>query len=158
MKNNLLLALSAALISSALNAAPAPVVMNGLPMTIEHVTQPGTSNVKSLSLVQLNKIDASWNVICNYKTTEINNGVYPLIVQLSGSFYGNYNPRVVVDGKAPLYWGSDELQVEFYQPSGVIELNGMYVLGMQDASMNFRNVDGSGDLTLTNCTAVYNQE
>ncbi len=136
--------------------APAPVQINGLPLTIAHPTQPGMSNIKSVSLDQLTALDAPWDISCHYQIDETEGGKLPVIMQLYGYFYGNYTPEIIVDGKnfGELFF---PLTAVLNQKSGVIEFTNIFVYQSdQPPFLSFRNIDGTGNVTLTSCTAVYN--
>lgn len=132
-----------------------PVYLPGLPLVINHSVVPGQGNTKTVSLSQFVNSPAVWNVTCNYVATETGKGQLPISILIdSEGGWGNYPSSIYVDGN---YAGSDSAQATLNNKSGTIEYTNLYDYKFDGATpyLEFTNVDGTGNVTLTQCVATY---
>lgn len=132
-----------------------PVNLAGLPLAINHSTEPGSSTTKTINLSQLAKYSSDWNITCNYSATETGNGRLPIFVVLQEQYYANYDPQVFVDGKYVGDVDSNPIRTTVNNKSGTIEYTNVFVYRYSQPELVINNFDGTGNLTITQCIANY---
>lgn len=147
-----------ALFSTAYAASTMPILIKGLPIEYKHPTVPGEGVTQLINLTQLNFMDAPWTVTCQYQTHENGKGTLPISILGTGQYYGNYFSQMYIDDQ---YAGPADLltpsQAVLTKETGVIKFTGVYtyryVHPSNPAGILLTNIDGTGDFTITSCSA-----
>lgn len=147
--------------TSAFAVPTLPILINGLPIEFNHPTVPGTGVTKLINMSQLGFKDAPWTVSCQYQTHETGKGTLPITILGQGQYYANYFSQFYIDGQYGAPADSNHPgQAVLTKESGVITFTGVYDYHYYDPSNSgppgilLTNVDGTGDFTITSCSAT----